>query len=539
MAWIALGPLTGMAIMGHFITKRNVDEQIRCELSHTADKTRQKISFFIEQRKTVLTQVAGNYTFHQINSTGVLNDNLSRLDTFSSGFLGLVVIDQTGIEMQHAGLSASVKKDNSNEEWFRHTVKNGTYISEIYLDAHLNPHFFIAVRQQQDYDTFFILRATVSGAFLNNLMDETQAAGLQDVYLISRDGLLQTQSYHRKSAQEKINLPPQLFHDSDIRIMEGTNSTTGGNVVKVYADIPATPYILMLTEAESVLLQSWYKDRRFVFWFLGVSLLFIAVLVYATATKLVNEVFIADQQRIRTLREMEHSNKLASIGRLAAGVGHEINNPLAIINEKAGLIQDILTFNENYKGDVQLAGLTNAILTTVKRCGTITRRLLDFARHLDGRVETVNIKDILGGILDLLHKESIHRRFTINIEELDSPSSFECDQGKLQQIFLNLINNSFAAMEDGGTLTISIRHLLNAVVEVTVSDDGCGIAEEAVDHIFEPFFFTISQDGGTGLGLSVTYALVQEIGGSIKVRSEQGKGTQFTVEIPHKRRNNS
>ncbi len=446
MTWVSLGPLTGMAIMDHVITKKNADEQINCQLSHTADKIRQQIVCYLEQHKTVGSEIAGISTVNETQKIKILDDN-----------------------------------------------------------------------------------------FLSNLMAETQDTGMHDAYLINRDGFIQAHLHHRKDTQNIIKLPPQLFDDSDIRIIKGGNSTADGNMVQVYADIPSTPFILVLMKPESLLLQSWYEDRRIVFWFLGVSLVFIAVLVYATATRLVNEVFIADQQRIRTLREIEHSNKLVSIGRLAAGVGHEINNPLAIISEKAGLIQDIITFNADYKGDTKLVGLTNSILTTVERCGTVTRRLLDFARHLNDEVETVNIKDILKEILNILHEEAEHRRFTITVEESVCPPSFECDRGKLQQIFLNLINNSFAAMQDEGTLTISIRYLLpSAVVAVTISDDGCGIAEEDIDHIFEPFFFTISQDGGTGLGLSVTYALVQEIGGSIKVKSEQGKGTRFTVEIPTK-----
>ncbi len=257
--------------------------------------------------------------------------------------------------------------------------------------------------------------------------------------------------------------------------------------------------------------------------------------MYATATRLVNEVFTADQQRIGTLWAIEHSNKMASIGRLAAGVGHEINNPLTIINEKAGMIQDIITFNETYKNDEQLLNLTSSILATVTRCGTITKRLLDFAGHLDGNIETVNIKCILEEILGLLHKESEYRKFTITIKEIDSPPCFDCDYGKLQQIFLNLINNSFAVMQDNGILTITIRHIHSEALVVTIKDNGCGIVKEDIDHIFDPFFFTISQDGGTGLGLSVTYSLVQEIGGSIEVASELDKGTEFIVNVPMKK----
>ncbi|MFZ3048539.1 MAG: HAMP domain-containing sensor histidine kinase, partial [Desulfatirhabdiaceae bacterium] len=110
---------------------------------------------------------------------------------------------------------------------------------------------------------------------------------------------------------------------------------------------------------------------------------------------------------------------------------------------------------------------------------------------------------------------------------------FISDRGKLQQIFLNLVNNAFAAMKDGGNLSIQARLMADDhQVRVAVSDDGCGISEADLKRIFEPFFTTKSSSGGTGLGLSITYGLVRELGGDILVESIVGKGTTFTVTFP-------
>ena len=111
---------------------------------------------------------------------------------------------------------------------------------------------------------------------------------------------------------------------------------------------------------------------------------------------------------------------------------------------------------------------------------------------------------------------------------------FESDRGKLQQIFLNIINNALAAMEDGGRLDITLERVDENSVSASFADTGRGIPEEDLKRVFEPFFTTKASKGGTGLGLSITYGLVQELGGSIRVESTVGKGTRFTVNLPLK-----
>jgi two-component system NtrC family sensor kinase len=118
------------------------------------------------------------------------------------------------------------------------------------------------------------------------------------------------------------------------------------------------------------------------------------------------------------------------------------------------------------------------------------------------------------------------------VEVPDEIPRFKSDRGRLQEIFLNLFNNAFAAMRDGGHLNIMARREGEAFVSVTVADDGCGIPDSDLKHIFEPFFSTKTGSGGTGLGLSITYGLVQEIGGSIRVQSEVEKGTSFIITLP-------
>jgi signal transduction histidine kinase len=250
------------------------------------------------------------------------------------------------------------------------------------------------------------------------------------------------------------------------------------------------------------------------------------------ATYLVNSVYLTDRKRLMTLHAQEYASKLASIGRLAAGVAHEINNPLAIINEKAGLVKDLLQLKDKVRDDERLTREIDAIISSVARCGTITKRLLSFARHMDVSIKEIEVREIIEEVLGFMGKEAEYRCIDIKVEIPGDLPAIITDRGKLQQIFLNIINNAFAAMEDGGRLTITaVRESLETIA-VSIRDTGCGISQTDLKQIYEPFFSTKTNAGGTGLGLSITYGLVSEIDGHIEVESQLGAGTCFTVKLP-------
>jgi signal transduction histidine kinase len=287
----------------------------------------------------------------------------------------------------------------------------------------------------------------------------------------------------------------------------------------------------MIVKHWDELMKPWYKTRKELFGFLAASITVVLLVILGVATYLVNKLHDTDEERVTTLHHMEYSERMASIGRLAAGVAHEINNPLAIINEKAGLIHDMFILKEQYAGDQKLIGLVESVQSSVERCGAVTRRLLSFARHMDVDIRPVKFKELIEEVLGFLGKEAEYRSIKVDVEVREI-ATIESDRGKLQQILLNLVNNAFAAMADGGHLAIKVYQESAKFISVEVADNGCGIPEVDLKRIFEPFFSTKKTKGGTGLGLSITYGLVREIGGDIRVESTVGKGTTFTVMLP-------
>ena len=443
--------------------------------------------------------------------------------------MDLGVIDPLGYQRNYVGPYELRGKDYSEQEWYKQVVKHGVHVSDVFLGYRRIPHFVIAVKRLLPNGTFFVLRAAIEISPFERLLSELELEGKGDAFMINHEGTLQTSSRYHGRVLEKLPLPvpPNTPKTEVLNTRE-----LGHDLVIGYRIIEETPFILMIVKQKHELMKPWFSTRLKLIVFLLFSVSLILAVILGTATYMVRRMQIADQRRVMTLHEVEYASKLASIGRLAASVAHEINNPLAIINEKAGLIKDLFTLKKVYAEDQKLSGLVEGILQSVKRAASITRRLLSFARNIESSVEPIDLKEMLQEVLSFLGKEAEHRNVRIELDIAPDVPVFQSDRGKLQQISLNIINNSFAAVSDGGRVSIHAARNGPDTLSITFSDDGCGIAGEDLQRIFEPFFSSRTKEGGTGLGLSITYHLVQELGGEIKVESEPRKGTFFTVTLP-------
>jgi signal transduction histidine kinase len=529
-AVVSLGPLIAITMVDYKVTQRSIESEFLLRTSRIVSNTRRSVSFFLEERRSSLDFIAYDNDFEKLNDPIRLSSILKNLRKGFGKFTDLGVIDSSGIQKNYIGPYELKDKDYSDQSWYKQVVEHGLYISDVFLGYRKVPHLVIAVKRDLPEGLFFVLRATLDIGPFENLLSKVELSGAGDAFIINQNGTLQTSSRDHGKVLEKVSVPVPEF-SSKTEVFEGKNPK-GEDIVIGYRYIEGTPFILIIVKIKRELMKSWQKTRLELIGFLTISIILILAVIFSTATYLVNRIYLADEKRLMILHEMEYANKMASVGRLAAGVAHEINNPLAIINEKAGLIKDLLTLKrEDAKGE-KLIRLVDAIIVSVGRCGRITKRLLRFARHMSVSVQSINLEELINEALDFLHKEAEYRSIVVSVRAIDDVPQFESDRGKLQQIFLNIINNAFAAMSDGGHLDIMIRGKDKNSVTITVTDDGCGIPETDLQHIFEPFFSTRKGQGGTGLGLSITYGLVQEIGGSINVQSEVEKGTTFTITLP-------
>jgi PAS domain S-box-containing protein len=228
--------------------------------------------------------------------------------------------------------------------------------------------------------------------------------------------------------------------------------------------------------------------------------------------------------------QLFHTEKLASLGSLSAGVAHEMNNPIAII----------LGFTEMLIEKFPEASKEYEILKTIDRqasnCQRITENLLTFARIPEKTTTETDLVDDLQNVVNVVMNTLVNKTIDLRTDIEEDLPKVRGDGRQIEQVFMNIINNGAAAMEGGGILTIS-AHRANDKVRVSFKDTGHGITPENMDKIFEPFFTTKKVGEGTGLGLSVSYGIVKKFGGDIWVKSqtdEGGKepGTTFTVVLP-------
>ena len=255
-----------------------------------------------------------------------------------------------------------------------------------------------------------------------------------------------------------------------------------------------------------------------------------------------------EQLQEHTQRQIMKSEKLATLGQLAAGVAHEINNPLGGVLMYIHLALEDLGDTETLGSNLEKAA------REVTRCKDIVKGLLDFARQTEPKFEVANVNDVLDRTLALLQNQALFQNVTVTRETTGDIPDIELDISQIQQVFTNIIFNAAEAMNGQGTLTISTRKLTRdtchestgeshesctgCCIEMTITDTGSGISGEHMKKIFDPFFTTKEVGGGTGLGLAVTYGIISRHKGTVTVDSEEGKGTSFTIRLPCKRSEN-
>ncbi len=526
----AILPLLAITWFDYNVTQKAVESETLSRTSRTVSNTKRTISSFLAERKSALDFIVHDNLYEELIDPVRLSVILESLRKSFGGISDIGVIDASGQQIAYIGPYLLEGKNYSGQDWFKEVVERGIYISDVFLGFRNEPHLVIAISYELPAGSFYILRTSIDTDRLNEQLLNLELGAQGNAFIINSKGVLQTPARHHKKVFEKIVIPVPEYSSKTEAFQY--NDPDEGSQILGYAYIPDTPFILMIVKNKNEMMKSWHKTRFEILIFLSIGILIVMVGVIGFATFFVNNIYIADQRRIKILHQVEYSNKLSSIGRLAAGVAHEINNPLAIINEKSGLIKDIFQFTDIYAKDEKLIGLVDAIHNSVARCGTITKQLLSFARHMDFSFQPVDLKKVIREVIGFLGKEAEYRNIKTSINISQDIPEFKSDRGKLQQVFLNLFNNAFAALSDGGNLDISAIRIRNDRIRITVADTGCGIPEKDLKKIFEPFFSTRTTVGGTGLGLSITYSLIQEIGGTLEVTSTVDVGTRFIITLP-------
>jgi signal transduction histidine kinase len=247
---------------------------------------------------------------------------------------------------------------------------------------------------------------------------------------------------------------------------------------------------------------------------------------------------IANAEKIETLEKLRHTERLATLGQLSAGIAHELGTPLNVIAGRAKLINSAGMEPADISRSARIVG------EQAERMTVIIRQLLSFARRGKARKQSVDLNVVLRGLQPLLEPTAHEQGIDLVINEAAQPLPIYVDPGQLQQVLLNLTLNGIQAMPEGGNITLTSCHVFDVEppenienkdvdwISLQVCDHGIGIEPDILRQIFDPFFTTKDVGQGTGLGLSIAYGIIEEHGGWIDVKSIPGKGSCFNVYLP-------
>lgn len=536
--FIAITPMILVSCIILYQFRISYHQRVNAHLEELIAKHRQDIDTFLKERLGNIQVLAGNFSFEDMSNEQFLLERLNILQhNFGPVFVDLGVINSEGFQVAYAGPYKLSHASYSDADWFKKAMADNSeyYKSDVFLGLRGVPHFIIAVRRTLGGKTW-IVRATIDFVYFNSLVEKIRVGETGFAFILNKDGKFQTHAVHNVAPDKTPYCDFLKYNNAEkkeIHIVEHTDAS-GSTTLYVASFLKHGDWMLVYQQKASEV----FTDYRRAVNIAVVIVVLGCVLILSTAiilsNKLVRLLTKIDREKEMMNDQIVETGKLASIGELAAGIAHEINNPVAIMVGEAGWIEDLLE-EEEFQASENMNEFRRAlkqIHIQGKRCKEITHKLLSFARKTGSRPQDINVNELIEELVDLSAQRAKFSNVTIVTDFKEDMPSICVSQSELQQVFLNLINNALDAMEkDGGEIKISTRTDGNQVV-VVVADTGPGIPSAVLNRIFDPFFTTKPVGKGTGLGLSICYGIIKKMKGEIEVQSTVGVGTTFLVKIP-------
>ena len=526
----SLIPLFTLGYFMHRQFNQSYNDKIANDLVITAQDKKNAIDMFMDQCLILLKNLAFTHTYDQIQDKDYFNALFQTVQSNSGSFVDLGVIDDTGEHTAYAGPYHLGGINYGKEEWFHNVMLKGHYISDVFMGFRNFPHFIIAVMRREG-EKVWILRATIDSDIFTNLVRSMLAGRNGDAYLVNETNMLQTPSRSNGSVLSSVNLPEFDGYFRGVRLLDIPRE--GKQMVAAMTCLEKTRWRLVVLEDPSEGKAPLVRTQWIV-----LSMVLAGVLVIFTGTVLVTNSIVGkidrtDREKAKADAALLQSSKMTALGKMAAGVAHEVNNPLTIIRESAGWINDLMAEEdpEKIKNYREIVQELEKIDLHVERARTITHRLLGFARRMEPEQENVYLNDLVLQTVKFLENEALHRNIDIEKQFREDLPGITTDPDQLQQVILNLLDNAIDSVDRNGSIKLETG-MNDDDIYLSVSDNGCGIVQHDLDRIFDPFFTTKKVGEGTGLGLSISYSIVEKLGGRIQVLSEENRGATFTVYLP-------
>jgi len=540
---IIIVSFTPLILVGSIILYRfhvSYHEKVEAHLQELVLKHKQTIDNFLKEKLGDIQFLSETFCFDELKDASFLQDRLDLLQqSFGPVFVDLGVVTSQGLQVAYAGPFRLGEALYFEADWFKKAMKTQVFISDVFLGLRGLPHFIVAVRDNWMGDPW-ILRATIDFVAFNDFVKNIRIGETGFAYILNREGKFQTKPFFDIAPKNEPYRDFLKIKEDDLRkvhIVERKDDS-GKKIIYVASFLKDGDWLLVYQQNHRDAYMDFYEAIVVVVMIMLFGAFGIVFAALFLSKRMVHRISMADQEKEMMDKQIIETGKLASIGSLAAGIAHEINNPVAIMVEEAGWIKDLLEEEEFRKSENldEFERALNQIKTQGQRCKEITHKLLSFARKTDSRILETHINELIRELIALSEQRAKYAKITIHTDFQDDLPVTYLSQSEMQQVLLNLINNAIDAMENrGGELTISThRKFEEGIIVVEVSDNGPGIPEANLSRIFEPFFTTKPVGKGTGLGLSICYGIIQKMGGQIGVESVIDSGTTFYIRFPIK-----
>jgi two-component system NtrC family sensor kinase len=552
---VSFTPLILIAGLIGYYFETSYREKVMQHLHELVEKHQQIINSFLDEKLSYIKVLSDSYTYDELTDETFLQNKLVILQNAYSGvFVDLGVVNSAGVQISYAGSLKLLNVDYSKAQWFGEAVKRDYYMTDVFLGLRRTPHFIISVKKRRG-DSEWLLRATIDFVAFNSLVEQIHIGKTGSAFIVNSAGELQTRpgtevapnmasllgrtswaGMGGKASAEPVSpsIEDVKTSSSGSNAVSGIVKSRGRNIIFILMPLKSGEWTLAYLQDQDDAFSEVNRARVialaiFIFGCLGIVLV-----ARFISHKMVGQIEKADLENEMMNEQVIEAGKLASIGELAAGIAHEINNPVAIMVEEAGWMEDLLEDQELQQSqnvDEFRRSLKQISLQGV-RCKEITHKLLSFARKTDPAHHEIQVNDTIEEILSICKERSKFSNIRVQTElDRDLPL-ISASPTELQQVFMNLINNAIDAIGSGGGLLEIRSRVEGDNVVVDIADTGHGISKSVMARIFDPFFTTKPVGKGTGLGLSICYGIIKKLGGNLTVDSSVGLGTTFHVNIP-------
>ncbi|MBM9613196.1 hypothetical protein JWJ90_02725 [Desulfobulbus rhabdoformis] len=518
-------PILIIATTSIYNSKQVAIQDLKLTTNQVAQHRQDVINNFLKHQLDLLTTLISLYPQEYLKDQEHL-DQLFLAISGSGGMVDLQLIDTNGQQMAYVGpyRDQVTGKNYQDQPWFAQVLVRGAHVSDLFSGYRKLPHFVVALT---DPLKRYVLRTTINSSVFNSLLHSAQIGTGGDVFIVNKAGELQT-----PSLQGNMHILPEnerylVRHHSAPEIVQD------GETLYATTWLNNGTWMLMLKVRIPDMLGPYYQHLNRTLVIIAITATLFFIIAVFLSKFIVAHVDKADREAAAMDQQMAHIEKMANIGRLAAGVAHEINNPLQMILAQAGWIEELLPEEDpaTVKNFQEYQQTIKKIKHHVERAATITHRLLGFARKISAEQEQVQINEIIQEALSFLAKEAEHNNISVELKLDPQLPVTMTEAHRLQQILLNLIDNALDAIGQDGKLEISTASTQQEI-HIHLADNGPGIPPEVMAKIWDPFFTTKEQGKGTGLGLSISQNIIRTLGGTLTAKNREGGGTIFTVTLP-------